>query len=86
MPTGRVLASDETALALAALGSGLDRLDRLLECEIFPRRIRSGGRRMIQQMAQIDEMLVTGRPLGKLDLRPFLDNRRGSHCGGREGH
>ena len=36
-------------------------------------RVVLGGRRMIEQLAKIDEMLLRGRPLGQRDRLPFAD-------------
>src|SRR5205823_9191444 len=64
---------DEPALALAALGGGRGDLHRLLERVVAAGRVERRGRGMADQTTEVDEVLVTGRPLGELDRLPLGD-------------
>ena len=54
----------------------------LLEGEMVADRIVLGRRRMIEQPAKVDEMLLRGRALGERDRLPFADEFLRRHWGG----
>jgi hypothetical protein len=55
------------AVAAAVLG------DTLLEAEPFPGGVGLGGRRMTEEVAQVKEVLLRGRPFLEVNVLPLLD-------------
>jgi len=61
-------------------------LNALLVGEPFPFRIDRGGRGLIEDVAKVEEVFLTGGPLFELGGAPFVDEllrRHGSSLGGK---
>ena len=66
-------------ITFAALELG----DVFLKSESIPGRIGGGGRRLPQQIAEVDEMRLRSGPLGKLAGLPAFDKfRQSERCAG----
>src|SRR4051812_27000730 len=61
----------EAVIPLGAFGSGADDFHVLFKTVVGARRISLGWGGLAEQPTEIDEMLLAGRALGKLNRRPF---------------
>src|SRR5205823_5713139 len=77
---------NETVVALGALGRGTDDFHMLLKAVVRAGGVGFGGRRLVEEMAEVDEMFVARRALGELRLGPLVDKRLSCLPARRFGH